>query len=176
MPCCNTAAYKSLQRVLCRPCSYTTHAAKQRTGLYRVIPCDCTHTTAIDTRPTQAGIMPPVSRWSVSQRGNASSTYQIPTPRRTLHRSAQTAYYNKVYIRAQGAPPVMDPCQTVQHIADNASPAGYRCFHTRLKPRNRISLALSWHTSGIMLSSWHGGAEPLTATAASLFGLSPDSQ
>lgn len=30
-------------------------------------------------------------------------------------------YYNKVY---KSAPPVMDLCQTVQHIADHASPAG----------------------------------------------------
>nr|DAU62289.1 MAG TPA: hypothetical protein [Caudoviricetes sp.] len=34
---------------------------------------------------------------------------------------------------------------------------------------------LAWHTFGIILSSWHGGAEPLAAAAASLFGLSPDS-
>ena len=28
------------------------------------------------------------------------------------------------YIRVQGCAPVIDPCQTVQHIADHASPAG----------------------------------------------------
>lgn len=32
------------------------------------------------------------------------------------------------YIRVQGCAPVMDPCQTVQHIADYASPAESRCF------------------------------------------------
>ena len=42
----------------------------------------------------------------------------------TLHRSAQAAYYNNVYKRVQGCAPVVDPCQTVQHIADHASPAG----------------------------------------------------
>lgn len=29
------------------------------------------------------------------------------------------------YIRAQGCAPVIDPCQTVQHIANHASPAGF---------------------------------------------------
>lgn len=48
---------------------------------------------------------------------------------------------------------VIDPCQTVQHIADHASPAG--------QPSSRGAA---------------GGAEPLAATAVSLFGLSPDSQ
>lgn len=57
-----------------------------------------------------------------------------------------------MYIRVQRCAPVMDPCQTVQHIADHASPAGQ---------------------SG---NSTAGGAELLTATAVALFGLSPDSQ
>lgn len=34
-----------------------------------------------------------------------------------------------MYIRGgSGAPPVMDPCQTVQHTADHANPAASRCF------------------------------------------------
>lgn len=49
-------------------------------------------------------------------------------PRWTLHRTAQPPYYNKVYIRVQMCPPVIDPCQTVQHIANHASPAASRCF------------------------------------------------
>lgn len=40
---------------------------------------------------------PAAPRWSVSQRRNTSSTYQIPAPHRTLYSSAQTAYYNNVY-------------------------------------------------------------------------------
>lgn len=46
-----------------------------------------------------------------------------------------------MYIRVHGVRPAVDPCQTVQHIADHASPAGSRCFHAKLKPRNRVSLA-----------------------------------
>ena len=38
------------------------------------------------------------------------------------------AYYNKVYKRVQRCAPVIDPYQTVQHIADHAIPAGSRCF------------------------------------------------
>lgn len=53
------------------------------------------------------------------------------------------------YIRRS---PVMDPCQTVQHTADHASPA---------------EQSSSRGTAG--------DAEPLTATAVALFGLSPDS-
>lgn len=88
------------------------------------------------------------------------TSYQ--TPRRTLCSSAQTAYYNNVYKGAAVRTLVMDPCQTVQHITDHASPAGSRCF-----PR----LALAWHCAFFLA----GGAEPLAACAASLFGLSPDS-
>jgi hypothetical protein len=40
---------------------------------------------------------PPVPRWGASHRNSVSSVYPIPTPRRTLYRSAHTAYYNKVY-------------------------------------------------------------------------------
>lgn len=40
---------------------------------------------------------PPATRWSISQRRSTSSEYQIPAPRRTLYRTAQPPYYNKVY-------------------------------------------------------------------------------
>lgn len=73
---------------------------------------------------------------------STSTDAQIPPPRRTLYRSTQPPYYNKVY---KGA--------TVRHIANHASPAG--------QPSSRGAA---------------GGAEPLAATAVSLFGLSPDSQ
>ena len=66
LPCCNTNAYKCLQG----NAVYTEHAAKPHTGLYRGIPCNLTHSTAHDTRPTQADIIP-------------------LAPRRTLHKSAQ---------------------------------------------------------------------------------------
>ena len=74
---CNTATNKRLQRVLQCKRNYTTNATKQRKGLYRGFSCDCTHSTAHDTRHhLHAG---------------------------TLYRSAQAAYYNKVYKRAANA-------------------------------------------------------------------------
>ena len=97
MPCFNTAPCKRLQRVLCSICSYTTHAAKQRAGLYSGFSCNLSHSTAADTKPTKAAIIPPAPHWSTSQRRSTSSIYQIPASRRTLYRSAQPPYYNKVY-------------------------------------------------------------------------------
>ena len=121
--------------------NYTTSTAKQRTGLYMGVSCDCACSTANDTRPTKAAIIPPVSRW-------------------TLYRSAQVAYYNKVY---KGAPPVMDPCRLCR-------PAGSASPPVQSQPG-------TLHTAGQSSSSVAaGGAEPLAALAASLFGLSPDSQ
>lgn len=98
------ALYKRLQRVLRRQCSYTAHATKRRAGLYRGVSCDCSHSAANDTRPIQSTITPPAPRWSVSQYRSTSSTYQIPPSRRTLYRSSQPPYYNKVYKGAECSP------------------------------------------------------------------------
>lgn len=66
---------------------------------------------------------PPATRWSISQRRNTSNAYQIPAATPDAIRVSKAAYYNKVYKGATVCP-VMDPCQTVQQIADRASPAG----------------------------------------------------
>lgn len=163
MPCCNTATYKRLQRAL--PCqfNYTAHAIKHHTELCRGFSCDCTRSTAHDTKPTQAAIIPPAPRWSVSQRRNTSSTYQIPAPRRTLYSSAQTAYYNNVY---KGA--------GVRHRYGSTPDSA---AHRRPSKPGGVSML---STPGISLALCFlpgtGGAEPLAALAAALFGLSPDSQ
>ena len=86
--------------------------------------------------------------------------------------------------------PVMDPCQTVQHTADHTSPAGSApavcgsltsaapgapADGSASPPVQGQSGAL--HPAGQSSGRGRaGGAEPLTAAAASLFGLSPDSQ
>lgn len=106
-----SATHKRLQHVLFRPCSYTVHSTKRRTWLYRGVSSNLTQSTAHYTRPIQSTITPLAPRWSVSQRPDALHRYQVPPPRRTLHRSAQTPYYNKAY-------------KMVQHIADHANPAG----------------------------------------------------
>ena len=100
----------------------------------------------------------------------------------------------------------MDPCQTVQHIADHASPAGSAPTVCGSLASVTPGAPAEWSASpriqgqpgglqsgigqrsGRTVSVWHpppggavqqrgaaGGAEPLTATAVSLFGLSPDS-
>lgn len=104
LPGCNTAPYKRLQRALCCQCNYTAHATKQRTLLYRGFSCDCTRSTAHDSRQKQAVIVPSVPRWRAYTRPDTLSRYQIPPPCRTLYRPAQPPYYNKVYKDAAAHP------------------------------------------------------------------------
>lgn len=81
--------------------TYTTHAAKQRAKLYRRFSCDCNSSAATDTRPTQAAILPPVQRWSVSQRRSTSAgtRYQRHAGRCTGQHSRPIIIR---YIRVQG--------------------------------------------------------------------------
>ena len=97
---------------------------------------------------------------------------QIPPPRRTLYRAGQPPIIIR-YIRVQRCAPVMDLCQTTQHIADHASPAA-----CNLAPVNSQSAPAGtlYPAGSPVAGARRGGAEPLTATAVSLFGLSPDSQ
>ena len=112
--------------------SYTAHAAKHRTELYRRLSGYLLHFAAVVWRVHPAIL------------------------HRLRHAGRCTAQHSRpiiiMYIRVHGCAPVMDPCQTVQQIADHASPAGQSSSRDRA-----------------------GGAEPLAATAVSLFGLSPDS-
>lgn len=91
--------HTSVYSVFCavNAANYTANATKQHTRLCRLFSGDCARSTAHDNRPAQAAITPPVPRWSVSQRPDGLHRYQIPPPRRTLYRSAQPPYYNKVY-------------------------------------------------------------------------------
>lgn len=100
MTCYNTPKYKRLQWLLYRPCSYAANATKQHIELCSGFFFDYARSTARNTRPTQAAIIPPAPRWSTSQRRNISSTYQIPAPRRTLYRSTQPSIII-MYIRVQ---------------------------------------------------------------------------
>lgn len=97
LPGCNTAPYKRLHRVLCCQRNYITHATKQRTGLYRGFSCDYARSTAHNTRPTKAAIIPPAPRWSAHTRSDALNRYQIQPPRRCTVQGSTAAYYNKVY-------------------------------------------------------------------------------
>ena len=206
MPGCNTAPHKRLQCVLCRPCSYTAHAAKQRTGLYSGVSVNLNHSSVHNTVTTQANYAPPAPRWSTSQRRSTSSACQIPPPRRTMHSFAQPPYYNNVYKGASllwGSMPDgathRRPCQPGGVSSCPLRIAG-KCWHAvnstdpaHLLRSQRLHLYTvspaacdlapgqrsEWgtlHPAGQSSSrDAAGGAEPLAATAASLFGLSPDS-
>lgn len=187
MPCYNTAPYKRLKRVLCRQCSfYTAHAIKQHAGLYRRFSRNLYRSDAADTRPTQADIIPPAPRWSVSQHRSTSSAYQdtnAPPGRCTGQHSHPIIIR---YIKGQRCAPVMDPCQTVQHRP--CQPGGGQLLPSAdrwqvLRPAH----LLRGQPGGLQSGTLHpagqssgkgaaGGAALLAATAASLFGLSPDSQ
>ena len=78
----------------------------------------------------------------------------------------------------------MDPCQMVQQIADHASPAGsapavcgsLASADTLLAVQTRCTGWRLLPGGAVQRQGTAGGAEPLTATAVFIFGLSPDSQ
>lgn len=168
MPCCNVATRKRLQRLFCRPCNYTAQTSKSFTRLYRGISVDFPYSSAHNTAATQAAYAPLAPCWRASR-----------------HAGRCTAQHSRpiiiMYIRVQGCAPVMDPCPAVHHSTDHANGSGsvhsacIRCRDQRSGWRSGTGSA--WHTppGGAVQQQGHGGAEPLTATAASLFGLSPDS-
>lgn len=123
--------HTSVYRAFCTVnATYTSNDTKQCAGLCRRFSCDFTRSTANDTRQTQADIIPPAPRWSVSQRRNTSSVYQVPQPRRNAVQGMAASYYNKVY---KGA--AVRPCRGSMparrgqrfHLY-RVSPAASRCF------------------------------------------------
>ena len=91
------ATYKRLQHVLCSPCSYITHAAKQRTGLYSGVSVNLTHSSAHNTAAAQAAYISPATRRMAYRQVLHLHQYQIPPPCRTLYRGNVSTYYNNVY-------------------------------------------------------------------------------
>lgn len=153
--------------------NYTTTTPKPFTGLYRGFSVDLPHSSAHNTAVIQADCaLPTQHRRAYSQAQHLHRYPGYHRHDRTLHSSAQPPIII-MYIGVLRCVPVIDPCQAIQHSADRASPAASRYF-SRLAAGVLawVSLALAWH----YVFSWHGGAEPLTAAAAPLFGLSPDNQ
>lgn len=103
--------------------SYTTQATKQRTGLYKGVSVNLTHSSAHNTAAAQAAYTPIAPRWRAYHQALHLHRYQIPPPRWTLHSLAQPPIIIR-YIRVRRCAPVMDPRQAVQHNTDHASPAG----------------------------------------------------
>lgn len=118
----------------------------------------------------------PARRWRAYRQAQCLRQYQIPAPRRTLYRSAQQPYYNKVYKSAA----YRKPCQRrrgqllpfVDHwqVLHPAHPLRGQRLHLYGVSPAACNLA------PVISQGAAGGAEPLTATAVSLFRLSPDSQ
>ena len=133
-----------------------------------------------NTRPTKADITPPTSRWSVSQHRSTSSTYQdtnAPPGRCTGQHSHPIIIR---YMKGQRHAPVMDPCQTVQHIADYASPAGSAPPPVQGQPGGwRSGTGSAWHSPpGVAVQqSGRGGRRGTIGGSrrSSFLGLSPDS-
>ena len=117
------ATYKRLQHVLCSPCSYITHAAKQRTGLHSGVSVNLTHSSAHNTAATQAFSAPPTTRRRAYRQALHLHRYQIPPTHWTLYRAAQPTIIIR-YIEVQWCVPVMDPCPAVQHSTDYSTGGG----------------------------------------------------
>lgn len=193
LPGCNTARYKRLQCVLPCQCNFTANDTKQRTGLCRGFSCDYTRSTSDNNRPAQAAIIPPATRWKAYTRPDTLNRYQIPPPRWDAAQVSTAAYYNNVYIRGQTVPaaagqllPCVDRWQVLtrcQQYRPGAPAEGSASPPVQGQPGEVSMLPApgGWrsgtlHPAGQSSSRGAaGGAEPLAATAAALFGLSPDS-
>ena len=100
MPCCNTAKYKSLQRVLRRQCSYTTHATKQRTWLCRRFSGDLPYFDAVVWMVHQAMLRHLRHAGAYNSACTAYTDTRIPSPRRDAVQLSTADYYKR-YIRAR---------------------------------------------------------------------------
>lgn len=138
------------------------------------------YSSARNAANTQTACAPPAPRWRAYRQAQHLPQYQIPPPRLTLYRAAQLPYYNNVY---KGA--AVRPCY--RSMPDSAAyrrpcqPGGVSvstCTGSarRLAVWHRVNPAHSTQRGNPAARGAEGGAEPLTATAVSLFGLSPDNQ
>lgn len=180
-----SATHKRLPRLFFRPCNYTYKAPKPFTELYRGVSVDLRHSRARNTAATQAAYTPTAPRWRAYPQAQHLHRYQITPTHRTLYRAEQPP----IIIWYRGAPvrPVMDPCPEVQHSADHASGSG-SVHPACIRLASCAGSAPGIWRSGCLLTGIDGQGQraDLAAggrrrnhwrlAAASLFGLSPDSQ
>lgn len=126
LPRCNAAPYKRLQRPFCHSCKFIPPKLQNRlqgfTGAFLLI-------RPIPAYAIQQLHKPPMHRLrhagGHTVKRNTSTNTQTQPPRRTLCKSTQPSYYNKVYIRVQRCAPAMDPCQTAHLLrGQRLHPAG----------------------------------------------------
>ena len=118
-----SASHNRLRMSFCRQCNYTVTTLKPFTGLYSGFSIDLTRSSAHNTAAAQATIhqLRHAGGHTVKRYTSANTRYHRHAGRCTdQHRQPIII----MYIRAHRCPPVMDSCQTVQHITDHASPVG----------------------------------------------------
>lgn len=120
--------------------TYTTHATKQRTwlcmGISSYFPCF----VAVVCR------VHPAMLHRLQGAGGHTSAQSASTDTRYHHHAGRcTAQHNRPiiirYIRVQVCAPVVNPCQTAQHIADMPARRGLDAPHAR-----RLAV---WHRSAV---------------------------
>lgn len=106
------------------------------------VSCGCARSTAHDTRPTQADIIPPATRWSTYTHPDALHLYQIlPTTPDAVQVSA-TAYYNKVYIRVQRCYGSMPDSATYRRPCQ---PGGVNSYRPQIAGKSRHTASSTDH-------------------------------
>lgn len=102
---------------------YTATTPKAFTELYSGVSIDSTYSSAHNTAAAQATIhrLRHAGGHTVKRSTSADTRYHRHAGRCTAQHSRPIIIR---YIRVQRCAPVVDPCQTVQHIADHASGGG----------------------------------------------------
>lgn len=140
-------------------------------GFAGAFPVDLLHSSAHNTAATQTAYAPSAPRWRAYHQAQYLHRYQIPPPNRDAVQLSTAAYYNKVY---KGAP--LSWIHARQCSRPQTIPARRLAIWHRVSGQGAPGQSGTLHPAGQSSSrSAAGGAEPLTATAVSLFGLSPDS-
>lgn len=164
LPCCNTAQYKRLRRLLChscklyRPCCKTAHRALQEL-FPRFDPFYCTrYQTDTTSHCTTCATL---ERITAPERPPAHTRYHNHAGRYTGQHSRPIIIR---YIRGRR------PCQP-GGVSILPTPGGLRSGTGQQSGRSGSARRGQSNSRGAA-----SGAEPLAALAAAFFGLSPDSQ
>ena len=175
MPGGNTATYKRLQHVLCRPCRVIPPTPQNSTQGFTMAFPAIRLVLPLSYGGASCYAVQLAPRWMAYQRTKHLYRYQIPPPRRTLCRAAQPPYYNKVYKSAR-VRPCYGSMPDGAAYRSSCQPGGVSILPTPGGLQSDTGSAV--RAGGLALSTRlgrAGGAEQLAALAASLFGLSPDS-
>ena len=139
------------------------------------------HSTAANTRPTHAAIIPSATRWSEHTHRDALHRYQN-------HRHAGRCTDQRSRIPCKPGGVAHTVCGSLASDTHGAPAEGSASPPVQGQPGGVSMFPTSGGLQSGTGSAWHpppggsaqqqgaaGGAEPLTACAAALFGLSPDS-